>query len=194
MTGVLVAARHGRRVRRLLGAPQLGAPFGDVGLLRRDRGGALRPVDRRRHRRSSALLGIAVGYRLYRTLARARPDPCARARVHGARRTSTTSTTSTGRASSGRSETTCPRGVYWNDRRIIDGVVNGAAAFTRTLASGRELVRPEGDRRRRERRWRTSPEFTGGLLRYIQIGQRPAVRRRSCSRRRGRLAVIFTKI
>jgi NADH-quinone oxidoreductase subunit L len=83
-------------------------------------------------------------------------------------------------------------GVYWNDRRIIDGVVNGAASFTKTLGNGvnwfdekvidgavNGLANLAG--------------FTGGLLRYIQSGN---VQRYAVFLFAGVvvLAVIFTKI
>jgi len=83
-------------------------------------------------------------------------------------------------------------GVYWNDRHIIDGVVNGAAAFTKTFASGvawfdvkvidgavNGLANIAG--------------FTGGLLRYIQSGN---VQRYAVFLFAGVvvLAIIFTRI
>jgi len=83
-------------------------------------------------------------------------------------------------------------GVYWNDRHVIDGVVNGTAAFTKVLARGvnwfdehvidgavNGLANIAG--------------FTGGLLRYIQSGN---VQRYAVFLFTGIvvLAVIFTKI
>ena len=67
-------------------------------------------------------------------------------------------------------------GVYWNDRHVIDGVVNGAAAFTKVLARGVNwfdehvidgAVNGLGEHRRLHRR----------PVAVHPIGQRPAVRR-----------------
>ena len=191
MTGVLVALATVTVFVGLLGAPQLGAAFGDVGLLPRDRRGALRPVDR-----GGVDARGAPGDRdrlpALQHLSRARPVAFARAARTRWSRTSTTSTTSTGRAIVRPVRDDLSAGVYWNDRRIIDGVVNGAAAFTKTLGNGvnwfdekvidgavNGLANLAG--------------FTGGLLRYIQSGN---VQRYAVFLFAGVvvLAVIFTKI
>jgi NADH-quinone oxidoreductase subunit L len=83
-------------------------------------------------------------------------------------------------------------GVYWNDRHIIDGVVNGAAAFTKTFASGVawfDLKVIDGA----VNGLANIAGFTGGLLRYIQSGN---VQRYAAFLFAGVvvLAIIFTRI
>ena len=83
-------------------------------------------------------------------------------------------------------------GVYWNDRHIIDGVVNGAAAFTKTFASGVswfDLKVIDGA----VNGLANIAGFTGGLLRYIQSGN---VQRYAVFLFAGVvvLAIIFTRI
>ena len=81
-------------------------------------------------------------------------------------------------------------GVYWNDRHIIDGVVNGAAAFKRVVATpGDRLKVIDGA----VNGLANIAGFTGGLLRYIQSGN---VQRYAVFLFAGVvvLAIIFTRI
>ena len=117
--------------------------------------------------RSSASLG---GYAVYRRWRERDPIRVARPGVHAALRTSTTSTTSTGRASSGPIRDDLAAVVYWTNQNVLDGIVNGAAAAH------------EGVRRAALRRSTSdvidgavnglgrTAGFTGGLLRYLQSG------------------------
>ena len=189
MTGLLVALATVTVFVGLLGAPQLGAPFGTWVFFHEIEEALFVPWIAVAST-LAALLGIAIGYRLYTPIASATRSVRSGRRTRCSR-TSTTSTTSTGRASSGRSETTCPRRVLERPT-IIDGVVNGAASFTKTLGNGvnwfdekvidgavNGLANLAG--------------FTGGLLRYIQSGN---VQRYAVFLFVGVvvLAVVFTKL
>ena len=190
MTGVLVALATVTVFVGLLGAPQLGAPFGTWVFFHEIEEALFVPWIAVAST-LAALLGIAIGYRLYNTY-RER-DPI---RSLGPAYTVLTNKYYLddlywkGIVRPVRDDLSA--GVYWNDRRIIDGVVNGAASFTKTLGNGvnwfdekvidgavNGLANLAG--------------FTGGLLRYIQSGndQRYAV---FLFAGVVVLAVIFTKI
>jgi NADH-quinone oxidoreductase subunit L len=190
MTGVLVALASVTVVAGFVGSPQLGAPFGTWVFFHEIEEALFVPWIAVAST-LAALLGIAIGYRLYNTY-RERDPIRSLGRRTRCSRTSTTSTTSTGRGSFGPVRDDLSARVYWNDRRIIDGVVNGAASFTKTLGNGvnwfdekvidgavNGLANLAG--------------FTGGLLRYIQSGN---VQRYAVFLFAGVvvLAVIFTKI
>ena len=190
MTGVLVALATVTVFVGLLGAPQLGAPFGTWVFFHEIEEALFVPWIAVAST-LAALLGIAIGYRLYNTY-RER-DPI---RSLGPAYTVLTNKYYLddlywkGIVRPVRDDLSA--GVYWNDRRIIDGVVNGAASFTKTLGNGvnwfdqkvidgavNGLANLAG--------------FTGGLLRYIQSGN---VQRYAVFLFAGVvvLAVIFTKI
>ena len=190
MTGVLVALATVTVFVGLLGAPQLGAPFGTWVFFHEIEEALFVPWIAVAST-LAALLGIAIGYRLYNTY-RER-DPI---RSLGPAYTVLTNKYYLddlywkGIVRPVRDDLSA--GVYWNDRHIIDGVVNGAAAFTKTLGNGvnwfdqkvidgavNGLANLAG--------------FTGGLLRYIQSGN---VQRYAVFLFAGVvvLAVIFTKI
>ena len=190
MTGVLVALATVTVFVGLLGAPQLGAVFGQWVFFEEVEQALFVPWIAAAST-LAALIGIAVGYRLYNTY-RER-DPL---RSLGPAYTLVWNKYYLddiywkGVVRPVRDELSA--GVYWNDRRIIDGVVNGAAAFTKTLGNGvnwfdqkvidgavNGLANLAG--------------FTGGLLRYIQSGN---VQRYAVFLFAGVvvLAVIFTKI
>ena len=190
MTGVLVALATVTVFVGLLGAPQLGAPFGAWVFFHEIEEALFVPWIAVAST-LAALLGIAIGYRLYNTY-RER-DPI---RSLGPAYTVLTNKYYLddlywkGIVRPVRDDLSA--GVYWNDRRIIDGVVNGAASFTKTLGNGvnwfdqkvidgavNGLANLAG--------------FTGGLLRYIQSGN---VQRYAVFLFAGVvvLAVIFTKI
>ena len=190
MTGVLVALATVTVFVGLLGAPQLGAPFGTWVFFHEIEEALFVPWIAVAST-LAALLGIAIGYRLYNTY-RER-DPI---RSLGPAYTVLTNKYYLddlywkGIVRPVRDDLSAR--VYWNDRRIIDGVVNGAASFTKTLGNGvnwfdekvidgavNGLANLAG--------------FTGGLLRYIQSGN---VQRYAVFLFAGVvvLAVIFTKI
>jgi NADH-quinone oxidoreductase subunit L len=190
MTGVLVALATVTVFVGLLGAPQLGAPFGTWVFFHEIEEALFVPWIAVAST-LAALLGIAIGYRLYNTY-RER-DPI---RSLGPAYTVLTNKYYLddlywkGIVRPVRDDVSA--GVYWNDRTIIDGVVNGAASFTKTLGNGvnwfdekvidgavNGLANLAG--------------FTGGLLRYIQSGN---VQRYAVFLFAGVvvLAVIFTKI
>jgi len=190
MTGVLVALATVTLFVGLLGAPQLGAPFGTWVFFEELEQALFVPWIAAAST-LAALLGIAVGYRLYHTY-RER-DPI---RSLGPAYTVLTNKYYLddlywkGIVRPVRDDLSA--GVNWNDQRILDAVVNGAAAFTKTLGSGvnwfdqkvidgavNGLANLAG--------------FTGGLLRYIQSGN---VQRYAVFLFAGVvvLAVIFTKI
>jgi len=190
MTGVLVALATVTVFVGLLGAPQLGAPFGTWVFFHEIEEALFVPWIAVAST-LAALLGIAIGYRLYNTY-RER-DPI---RSLGPAYTVLTNKYYLddlywkGIVRPVRDDLSAR--VYWNDRRIIDGVVNGAASFTKTLGNGvnwfdekvidgavNGLANLAG--------------FTGGLLRYIQSGN---VQRYAVYLFAGVvvLAVIFTKI
>ena len=190
MTGVLVALATVTVFVGLLGAPQLGAPFGTWVFFHEIEEALFVPWIAVAST-LAALLGIAIGYRLYNTY-RER-DPI---RSLGPAYTVLTNKYYLddlywkGIVRPVRDDLSAR--VYWNDRRIIDGVVNGAASFTKTLGNGvnwfdekvidgavNGLANLAG--------------FTGGLLRYIQSGN---VQRYAVFLFTGIvvLAVIFTKI
>ena len=190
MTGVLVALATVTVFVGLLGAPQLGAPFGTWVFFHEIEEALFVPWIAVAST-LAALLGIAIGYRLYNTY-RER-DPI---RSLGPAYTVLTNKYYLddlywkGIVRPVRDDLSA--GVYWNDRRIIDGVVNGAASFTKTLGNGvnwfdekvidgavNGLANLAG--------------FTGGLLRYIQSGN---VQRYAVFLFAGVvvLAVIFTRI
>jgi NADH-quinone oxidoreductase subunit L len=190
MTGVLVALATVTVFVGLLGAPQLGAVFGQWVFFHELEEATFVPWIAVAST-LAALIGIAVGYRLYNTY-RER-DPL---RSLGPAYTLVSNKYYLddlywkGIVRPVRDDLSA--GVYWNDRHIIDGVVNGAAAFTKTLGNGvnwfdqkvidgavNGLANLAG--------------FTGGLLRYIQSGN---VQRYAVFLFAGVvvLAVIFTKI
>ena len=190
MTGVLVALATVTVFVGLLGAPQLGAPFGTWVFFHEIEEALFVPWIAVAST-LAALLGIAIGYRLYNTY-RER-DPI---RSLGPAYTVLTNKYYLDDlywkwiVRPVRDDLSAR--VYWNDRRIIDGVVNGAASFTKTLGNGvnwfdekvidgavNGLANLAG--------------FTGGLLRYIQSGN---VQRYAVFLFAGVvvLAVIFTKI
>jgi NADH-quinone oxidoreductase subunit L len=190
MTGVLVALATVTVFVGLLGAPQLGAVFGQWVFFHELEEAIFVPWIAVAST-LAALIGIAVGYRLYNTY-RER-DPL---RSLGPAYTLVSNKYYLddlywkGIVRPVRDDLSA--GVYWNDRHIIDGVVNGAAAFTKTLGNGvnwfdqkvidgavNGLANLAG--------------FTGGLLRYIQSGN---VQRYAVFLFAGVvvLAVIFTKI
>jgi NADH-quinone oxidoreductase subunit L len=190
MTGVLVALATVTVFVGLLGAPQLGAPFGTWVFFHEIEEALFVPWIAVAST-LAALLGIAVGYRLYHTYRERDP-----VRSLGPAYTVLTNKYYLddlywkGIVRPVRDDLSA--GVYWNDRHIIDGVVNGAAAFTKTLGNGvnwfdqkvidgavNGLANLAG--------------FTGGLLRYIQSGN---VQRYAAFLFAGVvvLAVIFTRI
>jgi len=190
MTGVLVALASVTVVAGFVGSPQLGAVFGDWVYFRELEEALFVPWVAVLST-LAALGGILIGYALYRDY-RAR-DPL---RSLGGAYTLVANKFYIddfywkGIVRPIRDDVSS--GVYWNDRHVIDGVVNGTAAFTKVLARGvnwfdehvidgavNGLANIAG--------------FTGGLLRYIQSGN---VQRYAVFLFTGIvvLAVIFTKI
>ena len=182
MTGVLVALATVTVFVGLLGAPQLGAVFGAVGLLRGDRRGVVRPVDRGgvdargpdRDRRGLPAL---------QHLSRARPVAFARTRVHvGLEQVLHRRLLLEGRRPAG------PRRPF---RRCL---LERPAHHRRRRQRRRrvhqdarergELVRPEGDRRCGERAGEPRRLHRRSVAVH-PIGQRPAVRRLPVRGRRG---------
>jgi len=174
MTGVLVALATATVFVGLLGSPQLGAVFGQWVFFEELEEALFVPwiavVST-----LAALLGIAAGYGLYNSY-RER-DPL---RSLGAAYTLVSNKYYLddiywkGIVRPVRDDLSA--GVYWSNQRILDGIVNGTATLTKTLANGvswfdqtvidgavNGLANIAG--------------FTGGLLRYIQSGnvQRYAV-------------------
>jgi NADH-quinone oxidoreductase subunit L len=190
MTGVLVALASVTVVAGLVGSPQLGAVFGKWVYFQELEEALFVPwvavVST-----LAAAGGILIGYALYRDYKER--DPL---RSLGGAYTLVSNKFYLddvywkGIIRPVRDEVSA--GVYWNDRHIIDAVVNGAAAFTKVLARGvnrfdetvidgavNGLANLAG--------------FTGGLLRYIQSGN---VQRYAAFLFTGVvvLAIIFTKI
>ncbi len=167
MTGVLVALAGVTVFAGLLGAPQLGAVFGQWVFFEELEEAHFVPwvalVST-----AAALLGIWAGYVLYRRYRE--PDPL---RSLGPAYTLVSNKYYlddiywNGLIRPVRDDVA--NGVYWNDRNVIDGIVNGAGAVARLFARGI--------------RWfdetvidgvvngiANTAGFTGGLLRYIQSG------------------------
>ena len=190
MTGVLIALATVTAFVGLLGAPQLGAVFGQWVFFAEVEQALFVPWIAAAST-LAALLGIAAGYGLYNTYRQR--DPL---RSLGPAYTLVSSKYYLddiywkGIVRPTRDDLSA--GVYRFDQKVLDGIVNGAAPFTKALANGvnwfdqkvidgavNGLANIAG--------------FTGGLLRYIQSGN---VQRYAVFLFTGIvvLAVIFTKI
>ena len=167
MTGVLVALATATVFVGLLGFAAARRSVRPVGLLRGARGGAVRAVDRRAvdSRGDRRDLGRV---RPVPPLSRAGPAARARARLHpGLEQVLPRRPVLEGIVRPVRDDAS--RGVYWSNQKILDGIVNGAAAVTKVVANAVRwfdthvldgLVNAAGN----------FAGFTGGLLRYIQSG------------------------
>ena len=190
MTGVLVALATVTVFVGLLGAPQLGAVFGQWVFLEELEQALFVPWIAAAST-LAALIGIAAGYGLYNTY-RER-DPL---RSLGPVYTLVSNKYYLddiywkGLVRPVRDDLSA--GVYWSNQRILDAVVNGAASFTKTLSTGvawfdRNVIDGAVNG------LANIAGFTGGILRYIQSGN---VQRYAVFLFTGIvvLAVIFTKI
>jgi NADH-quinone oxidoreductase subunit L len=167
MTGVLVALATATVFVGLLGSPQLGAVFGQWVFFEELEEALFVPWIAALST-LAALGGIAAGYALYRRYRE--PDPL---RGLGPAYTLVSNKYYLddlywkGIVRPVRDDAS--RGVYWSNQKILDGVVNAAAAVTKVVANGVRwfdthvidgAVNAAGN----------FAGFTGGLLRYIQSG------------------------
>ena len=190
MTGPLIALAAAAVTVGLLGAPQLGAVFGDWVYF----------GEHEEHRFvpwvaavsiAAALAGIAAGWRLYRE--RREPDPVMRlgalARVLQ-RKYYLDDVYLRGLVFPIRDRASAA--VYWSNQHILDRVVNGAAASARRASVGVMAV----DRGLIDRAVNGTAGlfgFFGGVLRYVQSGN---VQRYAAFLFTGLviLAIVFTRV
>jgi NADH-quinone oxidoreductase subunit L len=190
MTGVLVALAAVTLFVGLLGAPQLGAPFGTWVFFHEIEEALFVPWIAAAST-LAALLGIGAGYRLYHHYRERDPirslGPAYTVLVN---KYYIDDLYWKGIVRPVRDDLSA--GVNWNDQHVLDGIVNGAAAFTKTLGNGVNWF----DQKVIDGAVNGVANlagFTGGLLRYIQSGN---VQRYAVFLFAGIvvLAVIFTKI
>jgi NADH-quinone oxidoreductase subunit L len=190
MTGVLVALATATVFVGLLGSPQLGAVFGQWVFFEEVEEALFVPWIAVAST-LAALLGIAAGYGLYNSY-RER-DPL---RSFGPAYTLVSNKYYLddiywkGIVRPVRDDLSA--GVYWSNQVILDGIVNGAAALTKTISVGVAWF----DQRVIDgavNGLANIAGFTGGLLRYIQSGN---VQRYAVFLFAGVvvLAIIFTRI
>jgi NADH-quinone oxidoreductase subunit L len=167
MTGVLVALATATVLVGLLGSPQLGAVFGQWVFFEEIEEALFVPWIAVLST-LAALGGIAAGYALYRRYRE--PDPLrrlGRAYTLVSNKYYLDDIYWKGVVRPIRDDAS--GGVYWWDQKILDGVVNGTAALTRSAANAVRWF----DTRVVDGAVNAAANvagFTGGILRYIQSG------------------------
>ncbi|HET9249937.1 MAG TPA: NADH-quinone oxidoreductase subunit L [Actinomycetota bacterium] len=190
MTGVLVALATVTVFVGLLGAPQLGAVFGEWVFFEEIEHALFVPWIAAAST-LAALLGIAAGYGLYHTYRERDPlRSLGPAYTLVANKYYLDDLYWKGIVRPVRDDLSA--GVVWSNQHVLDAIVNGAAAFTKTLANGvgwfdRTVIDGAVNG------LANIAGFTGGVLRYIQSGN---VQRYAVFLFTGVvvLAIIFTKI
>ena len=189
MTGVLVALASVTVVAGLVGSPQLGAVFGKWVYFRELEEALFVPWVAVLST-LAALGGILIGYALYRDYRARDPLRSLGAYTLVANKFYLDDIYWNGIVRPTRDDLSA--GVYRFDQKVLDGIVNGTATFTKAVSSGVnwfDLKVIDGA----VNGLANIAGFTGGLLRYIQSGN---VQRYAVFLFTGVvvLAVIFTKI
>ena len=169
MTGVLVALAAATIGVGFLGAPQLGTVFGQWVFFEEIEAAHFVPVVAALSV-GAALLGIALGWMLYRRLREPERDPM----LHMGPATTLLQNRYYMDAFYMKAIVLPIRdkvsaGVYWTNQKILDGAVNGMGALSKVSAKGVMWI----DRNVIDGAVNASAAiagFTGGLLRYIQSG------------------------